>query len=95
MNTFVLNPQTANLPVQNLLDRAAGDSVQVLDAEGNVVAYVLSSVDREALIYAEGMLDLDRHRDEVLKATGRRGGIATQQLLEKARLAEQAKNSPT
>ena len=65
MNTFVLNPLTANLPVGDLLAQAAGDSIEVLDMEGNVVAYVLSPVDREALIYAEAKLDLDRQRDEV------------------------------
>ena len=95
MNTFVLSPQTANLPVQDLLTWAASGSVEVLDAEGNVVAYVLSPVDREALIYAEAKLDVDQHRDEVQIALNRRGGITTKQLLEKAKAAAQAQNSPS
>jgi hypothetical protein len=94
MNTFILSPQTANLPVGDLLTRAANGVVEVLDAEGNVLAYVLSPVDREALIYAEAKLDLDRHRDEVQQALSRRGGITTEQLLEKAQAAAHQQNSP-
>ena len=93
MNTFVLSPQTGNLPIRDLLAQAASDSVEVLDAEGNVLAYVLSPVDREALIYAEAKLDLDRHRDQVQQALSRRGGITTRQLLEKAQAAPQDQNS--
>ena len=95
MNTFVLSPETANLSVQDLLKRAASDSVQVLDTEGNVVAYVLSPVDREALIYAEAKLDLDRHRDEVQQALSRRGGTTTRQLLDNAKATAQDENSPS
>ena len=68
MDSFVLTPQTANLPVQELLNRAARDSIEILDTEGNVIAYVLSTVDREALIYAEAKLDLDRHQEELRQA---------------------------
>ena len=95
MHSFVLTPQTANLPVQELLKRAASDSVAVLDTEGNVIAYVLTPIDREALIYAEAKLDLDQHREELRQALGRRGGITTQQLLEKAQAAVQVENSPS
>jgi hypothetical protein len=95
MNTFVLSPQTANLPIGELLTQAATDSVEVLDAEGNVLAYVLSPVDRQALIYAEARLDLDRHREEVRRALSRRGGITTKQLLERAQAAAHEQNSPS
>jgi hypothetical protein len=93
MNTFVLSSQTANLPVHDLLMRAASESVEVLDADGNVLAYVLSPVDREALIYAEAKLELDRHRDEVRQALSRRGGITTKQLLERAQAAAEQQNA--
>ena len=95
MNTFVLSPQTANLPVQDLLTRAASGSVEVRDTEGNILAYVLSPADCEALIYAEARLDLEQHRDEVNQALKRRGGITTKQLLEKAQAAARQQNSPS
>jgi hypothetical protein len=85
-----LTSQTANLPIEELLKQAAGNSVEVLDMQGNVIAYVLSPVDREALIYAEAKLDYDRHPEELRQALGRRGGITTQQLLEKAQAATPA-----
>ena len=59
------------------------------------MAYVLSPVDREALIYAEAKLDLGQHRDEVKQALSRRGGITTKQLLEKAQAAAQQQNIPS
>ncbi len=86
MNTFVLTPQTANLPVGDLLAQAASGSVKILDAEGNVLAFVLSPVDRDGLIYAEAKLDLVQHADDVQQALGRRGGISTRLLLENAQL---------
>ena len=93
MNTFVLNPQTAKSPVEDLLTQAASGSVEVLDPEGNVLAYVLLPVDREALIYAEAKLDLDQHREDVQQALNRRGGVTTTQLLEKAKVAAKAWNA--
>ena len=88
MNTFILSPQTANLPIQDLLTQAASGSVEILDGDGNVLAYVVTPADREALIYAEARVDLEQHRDEVKKALNRRGGITTQELLDKAKAAQ-------
>jgi hypothetical protein len=93
MHTFVLSPQTASLPVRDLLQHLANDSVEVRDPDGNIVAYVLSPVDREALIYAEAKLDLDRNRDELQQSITRRGGITTKQLLEKAQAIRPVENS--
>jgi hypothetical protein len=84
MNTFLLNSETANSPVQELLQQALQGGVEVRDAEGQVVAYVLSATEREAWIYAEANAEIDQHRDEIERALGRRGGITTRQLLEKA-----------
>ena len=93
MNTFILSPQTAKSPVEDLLTQVASGGVEVLDPEGNVLAYVLSPVDREALIYAEAKLDLDQHREQVREAMQRRGGVTTAQLLENARAAAQKQNA--
>lgn len=85
MNTFVLDAQTENLSVQALLTQAKGESIVVLDADGNALAFVLSPADREAFIYAQAHLDLERNRPAVKRALARRGGVTTQQLLERAR----------
>ncbi len=95
MNTFIFGPKTANLPVHDLLTRVASGSVEVLDVEGNVVAYLLSPFDREILTYAEAKLDLDQNRDALSEALHRRGGVTTKQLLENAKAAAQAKSSPS
>jgi hypothetical protein len=95
MNTFVLSPQTADLPVRDLLNQAANGGLTVLDTEGNVVAYVLSPADREELIYAQAKLDLELHRDEVEAARKRRGGVTTKELLERARAAAERHEQPS
>jgi hypothetical protein len=87
MATFILNDHTANTPVQSLLSQAASESVAVFDAQGNIVAYVLSPDIWEALTYAEARLDLQKHRKEVEQALKRRTGITTQELLKRAKAA--------
>ena len=87
MSTFILNQETANSPVHELLSQAANESVAVLDAQGNVIAYVLSPDVREALIYAEADIELERNRDRIKRAMQRRGGVTTKELLDKARAA--------
>ncbi len=90
MNTFILSPLTANVPIHDLLSRVVNGSVEIIDVEGNIIAYVLSPDDRGILTYAEARLDFDQHREEVNKATSRRGGVTTKQLLENAKAALQA-----
>lgn len=88
MNTFVLTPETASMPVQEFLSRMENGDVTVLDGEGNAVAYLLSPAAREELIYAEAQRDLDLHRDDAQAAVKRRTGVTTAQLLDDARSAE-------
>ena len=92
MATFILNQDSANSPVQDLLSQAANESVSVLDSQGNVIAYVVSPDVREALIYAEARLDLEQHRDEVQAALKRRTGIPTDELLKRAKAAEEGRS---
>jgi hypothetical protein len=82
-NTLILNDETAQLPIGQLLKNVEG-GVEVLDGSGNILAIVLSPTDHSAWTYAEANLDLDRHRDQVQAALSRRGGITTAQLLQKA-----------
>ena len=90
MAIFILNDQTANSPVQVLLSQAAGEGVEVLDPQGNVLAYVLSPEVHEALVYAEAELELTKNRERLQEARQRRGGITTEELLRRAKAAEEA-----
>jgi hypothetical protein len=87
MNTLILNAETANISIEHLLHQASGGGVEVRDPQGNVLAFVLSPTDREAWTYAEANLDIMQNWDDIQKAIGRRGGITTAQLLEKAAAA--------
>jgi hypothetical protein len=90
MTTFELNSETSGLSIEHLLKQVGDDGVQVRDAKGNIVALVFSPRDHEALTYAEAHLDLNEHVDQVRQALGRRDGITTTELLEKAALAAKA-----
>ena len=87
MNTLVLNSETAKLSIEHLLKQLGNGGVEVRDTQGNIVAIVVGPCDQEALTYAEANIYLDQHKDQVRQALGRRGGITTSQLLEKAALA--------
>jgi hypothetical protein len=87
MNTLILTAETANLSIAHLLKQMGGGGVEVRDAEGNVVAFVLPPADHEAWTYAEANLELNQHQDEVMRALGRRGGVTTAQLLANASTA--------
>ena len=84
MNTFILNAETSSLSIDYLLKQAEAGGVEVRDAQGKVLAIVLSPADLEAWTYAEAHLDLDQHKNVVQQAIGRRGGVTTSQLLENA-----------
>lgn len=91
MTSIILDSTTAQLPLQQLLQQLSSGGIEVRDKEGNVVAIIVSPLDKEAIIYAEAKLDLAQNRDQVRKALARRGGITTAQLLAKAAAAaEQA-----
>jgi len=84
MNTFILNAETSSLSIDHLLKQAEAGGLEVRDAQGKVLAIVLSPDDQEAWTYAEAHLDLDQHQDETQQAVGRRGGVTTSQLLDNA-----------
>jgi hypothetical protein len=91
MNTFVIDSNTASMPIKDLLTRAGAGSIALFDVDGNVLAYLISPADREELIYAEARFDLEQHQEAVRSAISRRGGISTKQLLEKANAAATTK----
>lgn len=91
MNTLILNAETANMSIGHLLKQMSSGGLEVRDAQGNLVAFVLSATDQEALTYAEANIYLNQHSDQVRQALGRRGGVTTAQLLTNAAAAaEQA-----
>lgn len=84
MNTFILNAETSSLSIHHLLKQVEAGGVEVQDAQGKVLAIVLTPADLDAWTYAEAHLDLDQHRNVVQQALVRRGGVTTSQLLENA-----------
>jgi hypothetical protein len=87
MNTLVLTAENANLPIAFLLEKVDNGSVEVRNAEGVIVAFVMSPADHQAWMYAEANLDLDKHREQIEAALQRRGGVTTAELLAKAAAA--------
>src|SRR4029078_9496604 len=88
MTTRILNSETAQLPIDHLLKQLEeGGGVAVRNADGKIVAVVLSGADQEALAYAEAKQDSDQNREKGRKALERRGGITTAELLAKAAAA--------
>lgn len=94
MTTLVLNADTSQMPIAQLLEQANQGAIEVQDSDGKVVAVVLSATEHEAVVYAEALRDVAEHRDELKAALTRRGGITTAELLRKAaatsQLAEQS-----
>ena len=84
MNTVHLTAETSQMPLERVLQQAAGGGLEIRDAAGIVVALVLSPKEREERLYAEAFKDLDEHREEVERAIARRGGITTAELLKRA-----------
>lgn len=87
MQTFVISPQTENLPIKVLLNQANQQSLAVQDTDGNLVAYVLSPAEHQAITLAEARLDLLLHQAEVQAARARRSGVTTDELLKHAQAA--------
>lgn len=87
MTSIILDSTTAQLPLQQLLQQLSSGGIEVRDSQGRVVAVMLGPMDKEALTYAEAMLDLAQNRDQVRQALGRRDGISTSELLAKAAAA--------
>lgn len=83
MQTFVLSDQTAATPVGGVIAQAAGGGLEIRNAEGKVVAYVLSPADEQAWAYAEARVYFENHRHEFAAAAKRKDGITTAELLTK------------
>jgi hypothetical protein len=90
MNTLVLTSETAALSIEHLLKQVGNGGLELRDVEGNIVAFLLSPTDQEALPYAAANFHLSQHEDQVQKALARRGGITTPQLLANAALAAES-----
>jgi hypothetical protein len=84
MQTVILGEHTANLTVAGLIKQAAGGSIELRDADGNVVVYVLSPKDEQAWAYAEARVYFENHREAFREASARRSGVTTAELLAKA-----------
>lgn len=87
MNSLILDAVTARLPLEDLLRQLGDGGVEVKDSAGKVLAVLVGPIDKEALIYAEANIDIDRNIDQVRRALKRRGGITTSQLLANAAAA--------
>ncbi|NOY30161.1 MAG: hypothetical protein GXP28_08275 [Planctomycetes bacterium] len=48
MNTFILNAETSSLSIEHLLKQAKAGGVEVRDAQGEILAIVLSPDDQRA-----------------------------------------------
>ena len=81
MTSIILDSTTAQLPLQQLLQQLSSGGIEVRDSQGRVVAVMLGPMDKEALTYAEAMLDIAQNREQVRQALGRRDGISTRELL--------------
>lgn len=91
MTSLVLNAETANLPLGQILQQLGSGGVEIKDPSGNLIALLLGPVSKQTLTYIEANLDINSHLHEVRAALGRRDGITTSELLAKAILAaEQA-----
>jgi hypothetical protein len=96
MQTIVLGDQTAAMTVGGLIEQAARGSLEIRDAAGKVVAYVLSPADEQAWAYAKARVYFENHREEFEAAAKRRDGITTSELLAKAAvIAGQSTSSTT
>ncbi|MDX1948581.1 MAG: hypothetical protein SFU86_24555 [Pirellulaceae bacterium] len=84
MQTLVLSDQTAAISLGGLIEKSAGEGLEVRDQNGKVVAYLLSPDNRGAWLYAQARLDFEEHRQEIELALTRKGGISTAELLAKA-----------
>jgi hypothetical protein len=94
MTTLVLNADTSQMPIGQLLEQANREAIEVQDSDGKVVAVVLSATEHEAVVYAEALRDVAEHRDELKASLSHRGGITTAELLRKAAGAAQAAEQP-
>jgi hypothetical protein len=89
MTSIILDSETGKLPLSQLIQQLGTGGVEVRDSHGKIVAMILAPTDKEALTYAEAMVDLAQNRDQMRAALGRRDGITTSELLAKAAAAQQ------
>jgi hypothetical protein len=87
MHTFILSDESASQPIGSLLEQATSGGIEIRNAEGRTIAFVLAPDDQEAWAYAEAAIDVAGHRDEIIAAMERRSGVTTEELLAKAERA--------
>jgi len=87
MTTITLGPETEGLSIEHLLKQVSKGGVELRDADGNILAFVLSPTDQEALAYFEAHIYLDQNQQQVEEALRRHDGSTTSQLLQNAVLA--------
>ncbi|HZL88490.1 MAG TPA: hypothetical protein VFB96_08980 [Pirellulaceae bacterium] len=87
LSTVTLGSESAALPFGQVVEQAREGGIQVKDASGNVVAFVLPPNNLGAWTEAELVREIAEHRDEIRAAMQRGGGATTAQMLEKARQA--------
>jgi hypothetical protein len=89
MTSIILDSETGKLQLSQLIQQLGTGGVEVRDSHGKIIAMILAPTDKEALTYAEAMVDLAQNRDQMRAALGRRDGVTTSELLAKAAAAQQ------
>lgn len=94
LGTVTLGTESAALPFGEVVERAREGGIQVKDASGQVVAFVLPPNNLAAWTEAEALREFEEHRDEIRAAMARRGGITTKELLKRAQEAAARTSQP-
>lgn len=94
MTTIILDSHTSGLSLENLLQRAADGELQIRDAEGKVVAYVLAAAQQQYLASMQEIFARHSTPEKLREALQRRDGITTAELLKRCELAAQHADKP-
>ena len=92
MQTIILDAANAQIPLANLVTQASAGGVELRRENGELIGFVLPAHDRAAWAYAEACNDIDANTEQVRAAVARRGGISTQELLQRAAAAAAAQD---
>jgi hypothetical protein len=91
MQTIVVDAANAQIPLGTLVSQASPGGVELRGESGELIAFVLPAHDRAAWAYAAACNDIDANLDKVRAAVARKGGISTEELLQRAQGAAAAK----
>jgi len=84
---FAMGAGSAGTSVAGLIRFLKEISAECQDRDGKFIAQVLSPEQAE-LAYAEAFRDFEEHREEILAAGARNGGVTTAEMLKKCRRLE-------